>query len=183
MLLEILLVLLLISLCLVLYKYLLLYGEFASQVAKRLEEWKAREIEKVKVELDANLRKEYELRLREWMLEKEKEIREDAIRRSASVVLGKVGEHLAPILVFERLGINPKDVRYLGTPIDFLAFKGLSEGKLERIYFIEVKSGRKLTLSAKERQIREAIKQRKVDWLLLDLRKEIEELGERLRRK
>ena len=52
-----------------------------------------------------------------------------------------VREQLAPLLIFSSYGI---DLRFVGTPIDFIAFKGLSSGRLEEVVFIEVKSGRRL---------------------------------------
>ena len=78
--------------------------------------------------------------LEKWKMKEEAKIREEAIRRAA--IVGKVGEHLAPLIIFPNYGINPKDIRFIGTPIDFIVFKGLSDGKPEKIMFIEVKSGK-----------------------------------------
>ncbi len=35
-------------------------------------------------------------------------------REIRSTVLGKVGEHLAPLLIFQNYDINPKDLRFMG---------------------------------------------------------------------
>ncbi len=43
-------------------------------------------------------------------------------------ILGKIAEHIVPFIIMSRLGINPRDLRFLGTPVDYIAFKGLSEG-------------------------------------------------------
>ena len=46
--------------------------------------------------------------------------------------------------------LDPKDIRFLGTPIDLIAFKGLNGSEEIEIVFIEVKTGRSV-LSARER--------------------------------
>ncbi|MEM3872781.1 MAG: Holliday junction resolvase-like protein [Nitrososphaeria archaeon] len=111
----------------------------------------------------------------EWKGKEEQRIREDAIRRSQSTIIGKVGEHLTPIVIFSKYGINPKDFRFIGTPVDFIAFKGLSDGEVEKIYFIEVKSGKSEALTKREEMIKDAIESGKVEWLLIHLPTEIEE--------
>ena len=110
----------------------------------------------------------------EWRQREERRIREDAIKRSAATILGKVGEHLAPLLIFANYGINPKDLRFIGTPIDFIAFKGLSNDKPEEIIFIEVKSGKTATLSPREKSIKELVENKKVRWLLIHLPSELD---------
>lgn len=91
----------------------------------------------------------------------EREVRRDAVQRSQAVVTGKVTEQLLPYLPgFE---FNPKDVRFLGSPVDLVVFDGLSNGQLERVVFIEVKTG-EATLTGRERQVRDAVMARRVDW-------------------
>jgi predicted Holliday junction resolvase-like endonuclease len=112
----------------------------------------------------------------EWRERAEKAIREDAVRRSLSTTIGRVGEQLAPVLIFQRYGISPKDLRFIGTPVDFVAFKGLSEGRVEEVCFIEVKSGESPSLSEREKLIKDAIESKKVGWLLIHLPSELKEL-------
>ncbi|MBP1358277.1 MAG: hypothetical protein JZD40_07340, partial [Sulfolobus sp.] len=38
-----------------------------------------------------------------------------------------IGEEFAPVFIAEKYNINPKDFRHLGSPVDFIAFKGLSD--------------------------------------------------------
>ena len=71
-------------------------------------------------------------------------------------------EHIVPY--FPGFAFNPKDVRFLGTPIDFVVFDGLSDGRVEKIVFVEVKTGGS-TLSSRERLVREAVAGRKVEWV------------------
>ena len=81
--------------------------------------------------------------------------RKDAIARSTSVVKGKVAEQLVPFAA--NFGFNVRDCRFLGAPFDFLVLDGMTEGDLERIVFVEVKTG-KGRLSRREQQIRNALK-------------------------
>ena len=60
-------------------------------------------------------------------------------------------------------------MRFIGTPIDFIAFKGLSEGVPEKICFIEVKSGKTVSMTTRERMVRDLVEAGKVEWLLIHL--------------
>ena len=59
--------------------------------------------------------------------------REDAVKRSRAVLGGQFAEQLAPY--FPDFPCNPGDVKFLGKPIDFIAFPGMAEGKkIEEIF-------------------------------------------------
>ena len=88
-------------------------------------------------------------------------IREDAVQRSQAVTIGKVHEQLIPYLPEFRY--NPKDARFLGSPVDLVVFDGLAEGQVRRVVFLEVKTGAS-ALTARERQVREVIEAREVEW-------------------
>ncbi len=94
---------------------------------------------------------------------REASIRADALSRSHSVVAGKATEHLAPLLPgFE---FDPRDARFLGSPVDFIVFDGLSEGEIDEIVFVEIKTGPSAALSTRERRVRDAIDGRRVRFL------------------
>lgn len=67
------------------------------------------------------------------------DIRSDAIEKSRQVLSGQFSEQLAPIL--PDFKYNPSDCRFIGKPVDFIVFNGLSNGELKDITFLEVKSG------------------------------------------
>jgi predicted Holliday junction resolvase-like endonuclease len=90
-----------------------------------------------------------------------REIRADAVRRSAAVVSGKVSEHLAPYM--PGFPYDPRDARFLGAPIDLLVFDGMNDDDLREIVFLEVKA-RGSTLTTRERRIRDAVLARRVSW-------------------
>lgn len=96
-----------------------------------------------------------------WIGFRTRAVRKDAVLRSHAVIAGKVHEQLVPHLPgFEW---SPRDARFLGSPVDFVVFDGLATGEVSRVVFLEIKTG-SATLSPRERQVREAIRDRRVEW-------------------
>lgn len=95
------------------------------------------------------------------IVEDESAIRQDALSRSRSVIKGKVGEHFAPFLPGFRW--NPSDARFLGSPVDFIVFDGMSDGQITEIAIVEIKQGTS-QLSTKQRGIRSAVQEGRVTW-------------------
>lgn len=92
-----------------------------------------------------------------------KKARNDAVKRSRAVLGGQFGEQLAPFL--PEFPCNPGDARFIGKPVDYIAFPGTAEGRsVEEILLIEVKSGTS-ALSAREKEIREAVKKGRVRYV------------------
>ena len=96
-----------------------------------------------------------------WKARYTRAVRQDAIQRSLAVTTGKVYEQLVPCL--PDFPFNPRDVRFLGSPVDFVVFDGLSDGNVTRIVFVEVKTGA-AELSTRERRIRDAVQDSRVEW-------------------
>jgi len=96
-----------------------------------------------------------------WRIGYTRAIRADAVQRSQAVTAGKVFEQLVPYL--PGFAFNPKDARFLGSPVDFVVFDGLSDGATRRVVFVEVKTGT-AELSRRERQVRDVIEARQVAW-------------------
>lgn len=126
------------------------------------EYWRENELENQKKVLTEGVKREYESEFREWKANEEKGIREDAINKSRAVIMGKVTEHIMPY--FEDFKYNPKDARFIGTPVDFIVFDGMCDGKVRQIVFVEVKTGKTGQLSKTEKQVRDAVTNRKVTW-------------------
>ena len=92
-----------------------------------------------------------------------KKLRKDAVKRSKAVINGQVAEQIAPFL--PDFPENPSDARFIGKPVDFIVFSGLSENeKIDEILFVEVKTGKSL-LSEREKEVKKAIEQRKVRYV------------------
>jgi len=109
------------------------------------------------------------LRAGEQLKQAEARIRADAVKRSTAVVKGKVAEQLVPFQA--DFGYNPRDCRFLGSPIDFIVFEGLTEGDVTGIVFIEVKTGKTARLSRREKQVRAAVEYGDVSFEVLHIRR------------
>lgn len=159
--LELALLLLAIGIVLLAWKCIQLRMTLERRAAALFEEWRSHTMEG---EVGARA----ELMHREWTLSEEMRIRRDAIGKSEAVIKGKVTEHLTPY--FPQFPYNPRDARFLGTPVDLLVFEGLSSGSVERITFIEVKTGRTGALSMREKQVRECVEKGRVQYQVLHFR-------------
>lgn len=84
-----------------------------------------------------------------------------ALDRSRHVLKGQAAEQLAPLS--GSFSYLPSDSRFLGSPIDYMVFDGLSEEHELEIVFLEVKSG-KSQLTAREAKIRDAVRAGRVRW-------------------
>jgi len=101
------------------------------------------------------------LYIQQWKARYTQMIRQDAVQRSQAVTSGKVHEQLVPYL--PEFGFNPKDARFLGSPVDLLVFDGLDDGELRRVVFVEIKTGGS-ALTGRERQVRDVVRASQVAW-------------------
>src|SRR2546423_1101115 len=101
------------------------------------------------------------LYLQHWKARYTQAIRQDAVQRSQAVTSGKVHEQLIPYL--PEFGFNPKDARFLGSPVDLVVFDGLDDGELRRVVFLEIKTGGS-GLTGRERQGRDVVRARPGRW-------------------
>ena len=150
---------LLVAFLVLLWKYTELKGRVEERAREMFEEWRDRELESVAT-------KKAEILFEDWKQKYEEKIRRDAIERSRAVITGKVVEQLTPYL--PQFKYNPKDARFIGSPVDLIVFDGLDEGNLRKIVFIEVKSG-KSSLSKREKLVKDAIEKGKVEYEILSL--------------
>lgn len=136
--------------------------ELAESAQKQFETWRRAEIDNVRTAMRESVRNELSVLFEQWKLNYEKSIRKDAASKSQSTLVGKITEHFIPYL--PDFSYNPQDARFLGSPIDFIVFDGLSEGALRKIVFIEVKTNAG-SLTVRERQIRDVINEKAVEWI------------------
>ena len=157
--LEYLVICILVCALVILYlMYVRLGASLDKRAYKMFEKWRVDEISRMES------RKEQEVIIRaeeiaknhfvQWRQQEEKNIRQDAIKKSEAVTKGKVTEHLLPY--FPGFNYNPKDVRFLGSPLDLIVFDGLSEESLDQIILLEVKTGNS-QLSRRERMVRDCV--------------------------
>lgn len=134
--------------------------EYQKMAIQEYERFKQKEMEQITV----NAKKEAFFLLEKWKIESEEDIREDARKRSLSVNLGRIKEHLLPFHEMFVSKFNSKDARFIGSPIDLIVFDGDSEEKDDIIiWIVEVKSGNS-GLTKTQNKIREAIRKGKVRW-------------------
>ena len=101
--------------------------------------------------------------------------RKDTGNRQRSIIKGQISEVIAPWSIESVNSV--KELNFIGSPIDFVGFKGLDgEGDVD-IKFIEVKSG-KSRLNKNQRRIRDAVAAKRIEWVevrVKDTEIEIEE--------
>ena len=85
--------------------------------------------------------------------------REDAVKRSRAVLNGQLSEQFAAF--FPVFPADPTEIRFVGKPVDFVAFPGLSTGTVDEVLFVEVKTGN-AALSKVERSLRDAVEKKNV---------------------
>jgi len=146
----------------------------------QFNEWKTRELIDERKKMEEAILENSKYMLRSWIMQNEERIRKDAANRSVRNVMGRVTEQLLPFSEAMSL-YNPKDARFLGSPIDLIVFDGSEELKEEiSIIFIEVKTGTS-ALSKRQRLIKDAIDKNRVYWKRVDMKDFGEDVNEALK--
>lgn len=154
----------------------------AQELAEKLfNQWTQASLNAIREQINGTVKKDYEVQLEAWKKQEEEKIRKDAIQKSVNTLLGKIGEEFSPVLLSNRFGINLKDFRHLGTPVDFVAFKGLSDNAEEtEILFLEIKSGKTSGLIDRERKVRDAVNNKRVRYEIVNINEMIGNLKNNL---
>lgn len=152
----------------------------ANQIAQQhFNQWVQQYSQQLRNQIEETIRKKYEVEFQKWKQQEEKRIREDSKARSLRVNRGHIGEYFAPFILAEKFNINLKDFRHLGSPVDFIGFKGLSDESVEpEIIFFEVKTG-KSSLNANEKKVRDAILNKRVRYETVNLNELVKEVQEK----
>lgn len=106
--------------------------------------------------------------IKELIQSAEKYMRYDAIKRSKRTLLGKLWEQVSPYL--PKFPFRPSDMKFLGSPIDFVIFDGASENDIKQVIFLEVKTGES-KLSPQEKKLKKVIDEGKVSFKLFNIDK------------
>jgi predicted Holliday junction resolvase-like endonuclease len=162
--------LLFLALLALFYKYSRIQGQVERKARELFETWRRGEREDMEAWKEQELRRlsdeKATILFERWRLEEEEKIRTDAVRRSQSVTRGKVTECLIPY--FPDFPYNPKDARFLGTPVDLIVFDGLSDAdEVQNVVFVEIKTGKAAGLSRRERAVRECIRAGRVQYSII----------------
>jgi predicted Holliday junction resolvase-like endonuclease len=151
------------------------------QVQQMFDNWVKQYSQQLQQQLEQSIKQQYEAKLEMWKQQNEQMIRKDAIARSVNTLLGRIGEEFAPLLLADKYQVNPKDFRHLGSPVDYIAFKGLSDDNVHpEVIFIEVKTGKSSSLTERERKVRDAIRNGKVRYEVVSLNDLIGEVQKKI---
>ena len=131
--------------------------------------WIENELQQTRAQIEVSTRSEFEAKFAKWKIQAESGIRKDAILRSANNLLGKIGEEFSPIFLSEQYKIGLRDFRHLGSPVDFIGFKGLSDDEEPEILFFEIKTSKTNSVQGREKKVREAITNKRVKYLVVNL--------------
>jgi len=123
-------------------------------------------------DLEKEIQAQYQLKLREWTQNAEKEIRTSSLNASRNTIKGKVSEQILPML--PGLMYEPSEMRFLGSPIDYIIFDGYNDakngqGEIRAIVLADVKRGNKAKLSPIQKKIKEAIEKGNIRWETIHL--------------
>jgi len=154
----------------------------SQQIAQQMfNNWVNQHSQQLQQQLEQSIKQQYEAQLEMWKQQNEQMIRKDAIARSVNTLLGRIGEEFAPLLLADKYQVNPKDFRHLGSPVDYIAFKGLSDDNVHpEVIFIEVKTGKSSSLTERERKVRDAIRNGKVRYEVVSLNDLIGEVQKKI---
>ena len=119
--------------------------------------------------LSWKLQDRYINKLKEKFATEIKEARNDAVKRSRSTIEGLVFEQLVPH--FPEWKHTPSDARFLGSPIDFIVFDGMSTGNPTKVIIVEIKKGQSYN-TVLQNKIKKLIKEGKVEWETINLDKD-----------
>ena len=78
---------------------------------------------------------------------------------------GKIAEVLIPVM--KGFGYEIGDCRFLANPIDYIIFEGASQGNVNHITFMDIKTGPTGKLDKHQRKIRDAINDNNVKFKVL----------------
>lgn len=100
--------------------------------------------------------------------------RADSIKRQRSILKGQATEHLAPYI---NSNYNPKDYKFMGDPIDYIIFDGMSdiqskEDEINKIIFMDIKTGSS-QLNRTQKAIKKAIQENKIEFTIYRPEKDI----------
>ena len=121
------------------------------------------------------IKRRFESRFKEWRVQEQAQWQAEVIRASKQAVIqsravlgGKFTEQMAPYL--PEFKYDPTEARFIGSPIDFVVFPGLSAGDPQEVVIVEIKSGKNCVLTPSERKIQQLIEDGMVRWALIERR-------------
>lgn len=126
---------------------------------KEPESWRDRE-RAIRAELKQQHAEDLQ-ELKDEFRDSKKDIQQKSVSSSRRSLVGKFIEKFIPFL--DKIKHQPSDMHFLGSPIDYISFDGAGDGEVDKITFIEVKTGNS-KLTKREESIKRAVKNKRVFW-------------------
>lgn len=138
--------------------------ELEKEYAVKLEQNKTN-IEKINKEWQVKYIQDIE-ELKRLFKESEKIIKTKSVSSSRRSLVGKFIERFIPFL--KQMPFEPSDMHFIGSPVDYIVFEGLHEDNVQRITFVEIKTGGS-KLTKREKGLKETVERKKVFWKEIDI--------------
>ncbi len=122
--------------------------ENKTQLEKLSKEWQVKYIQDIE-------------ELKKMFKDSEKIIKLKSVSSSRRSLVGKFIERFVPFL--SKIPFMPADMFFLGQPIDYIIFDGLHEDNIQKVIFLEVKTGEG-KLTKREKGLKETIQNKQVYW-------------------
>jgi predicted Holliday junction resolvase-like endonuclease len=94
------------------------------------------------------------------------EVKKNTAKMSRATIKGQLAEQMFPFA--KECTYSISDMKFLGQPIDFIVYDGMSDGDVRRVVFVEIKTDT-ARLSPVQKSIREAIMRGDVHWETIHL--------------
>lgn len=117
------------------------------------------EAEQKRLELQEQLKQK-----QENLLKRQERADAGAEKKAIEVGVGKIIEKVLP--TYKNFNMVATDCRFLGEPIDMVVFDGMSENKINKITFLDVKTGN-AALNKHQRLVRDTIEDQKVKFKVI----------------
>ena len=107
-----------------------------------------------------NLENELKDRIAE-LAERQKRAKTKSEKTAVAVGIGKIIEKILP--AHKNFNMVPADCRFLAEPIDLIVFDGLAQNKINKITFMDVKTGN-ARMNKHQKMIMDAVNEQNVKW-------------------
>lgn len=111
-----------------------------------------------------SMKREIDFRVKERINDTKIRMRAEEIKQSQAKITGKSRETVPFLEIFK---YNPSDTRFIGSPIYYLIFDGLTDSDKKQavtVILADIKTKPKERLTPNQRRIRKAIEEGRVKW-------------------
>jgi predicted Holliday junction resolvase-like endonuclease len=137
----------------------------SNALAEKIREENKTQLEKLSKELQVKYIQDIE-ELKRLFKDSEKIIKLKSVSSSRRILVGKFIERFIPFL--SKIPFIPSDMFFLGQPIDYIIFDGLHNDNIQKVVFLEIKTGEG-KLTKREKGLKEVIENKQVYWYEINI--------------